>query len=132
MWGGGVTYLSDLLKMAEANHTGVAADDVQATEEGNNIIHQLGDLSHVPHVSLHRDGLGTEGLDLGDNLLSRLARVGVVDNNRRTVAAQLNSHRSADATAGASDEGDLAVQAVGEVGSVGAHCAGLGYGLLKD
>lgn len=112
--------------MAEADDARVAADDIEATEVSDNVIHQPGDLRDAPHVRLHGDGLGAKGLDLRDDLLGRLAGVGVVDHHLGAVATQLNGHRSTNTTARASHESDLAVQAVGHVGGsgVGTHCAG--------
>jgi len=103
--------LGDILEVTEGNDTRVGADNVELTEVLNSLVEELDGLGDITNVGLDGNSVGTILLDLLDNLVGSLGRVGVVDNNLSTTLSELNGHRLANTTAGASDKGDLSVKA---------------------
>jgi hypothetical protein len=108
-----VLLLGDILEVAEGDDAGVGADDVKLAEVLDGEVHHLDGLVDVADVGLVGDGVGAVLLDLLDELVGGVLGVGVVDNDLCAATAELGGHRRANATAGASDEGDLAVKAGG-------------------
>jgi len=102
----------DIGEVTEGNDARVGAADIETAEVCNNIIHELGGLRNVADVGLESIGIGTvsKSLDLLNDCLCTLDGVGVVDSDLSTALAELDSHRLSDTTAGASDDGDLALE----------------------
>lgn len=113
------TYLSDIAQVAEAHDTRVATHNVEPAKVRDSVVHQLGRLRHIADIGLQRDGVGAERADLGDDFQRRGLRVRVVDDDFGAAAGQLDGHGGADAAAGAGDERDFTIEAVGEVGGGG-------------
>lgn len=93
-----MTNLGDLAQMPKTDNPRIAAHNVELAKVRNGFFHQLGRLRDLPHIGLEGDGVGPEGLDRGHDLVGRLARVGVIDDDLGTGAAELGSDSSADAT----------------------------------
>ena len=110
------SYLGHVAQMPKTHNPGVAAHDIQTAEMLHHVIHQPGRLRHLPDVGLDGHRAGPQALDLSHDLLGRLPRVGVVDDDFGAAAAELDRHGGADAASWAGDEGDFSVEAVGDVG----------------
>lgn len=106
--------LGDILEVAERDNTGVGADDVELAEVLDGLLHELLGLLDVADVGLEGDGLDAVVLlDLLGELVGSVGAVGVVNDDLCAAAGELLGHCGTDATAGAGDEGDLAVKAGG-------------------
>lgn len=116
--------LGDVLQVSERDNARVGADNVELAVVLNSLVHELGGLRDITDISLESDSVAAVLLDLVDNLVGRFGGVGVVDDDLCTAAGELCCHGGTDATAGASDEGDLAIQA-GGLDRLGCrHCCG--------
>jgi hypothetical protein len=115
-----VLLLGHVLHVAEGDDARVGADDVELAEVLDGLVHHLDGLGDVADVGLDGDGVAAHLLDLLDELVGGLLGVGVVDDDLGAAAGELNGHRRANATAGAGDEGDLAIEAGGV--DLGRHC----------
>jgi hypothetical protein len=115
------TYLSNLLEVTERDDASVGADDVEAAPDLDGLIEESHGLGDLADIGLQSNGVGAQLLDLVDELLGRSLGVGVVHDDLGTRTAELGSHGSTDATTGAGDEGDLAIQAKRNVSTLGAH-----------
>lgn len=91
--------LGDVLQVTEGDDAGVGADDVELAVVLNGLLEELDGLGDVADVGLDGDGIATVGLDLVDDLLGGLGRVGVVDNDLGTAAGELSGHGGTDTTA---------------------------------
>lgn len=91
----------DIGKVTEGHDTRVGAADIEATEVGDNIVHQLGGLLDIANVGFEGVGISTvtESLDLLNDCLGALDSIGVVDSNLSTALAELDSHRLSNTTA---------------------------------
>jgi hypothetical protein len=115
-----VLLLGHVLHVAEGDDAGVGADNVELAEVLDGLVHHLDGLGDVADVGLDGDGVAAHLLDLLDELVGGFLGVGVVDDDLGAAAGELNGHRRANATAGAGDEGDLAIEAGGV--DLGRHC----------
>jgi hypothetical protein len=107
-----ISYLfSDILQVTEGNHARVGADDVELAEVLNRLIHELDDLVSLANVGLDCNGVAAVLLDLLYDLVRGFTRVGIVDDDLCAALAQLGGDSSTNATAGAGDKGDFAVEA---------------------
>lgn len=111
----GNAYLGHIAHVPKTHDPGVAAHDVEPAEMPHRIGHQRGRLRHLADVGLEGDRVGPQALDLRHDFLRRFPRVGVVDDHLGAAAAEVDGHGGADATARAGDEGDFAIEAVGDV-----------------
>ena len=111
----GNAYLGHIAHVPKTHDPGVAAHDVEPAEMPHRIGHQLGRLRHLADVGLEGDRVGPQALDLRHDPLRRFPRAGVIDDHPGAAAAEVDGHGGADATAGAGDEGDFAIEAVGDV-----------------
>lgn len=107
--------LGDLLRLVPRFRAGVAHDDVDLAERLLGVLEEAFDLGFLGHVGLDGDGFGAGPGRF--NLLAYfvgggLAR-GVVHDDAAAALAQLDGAAAADTTAGARDEGDLAVEGGG-------------------
>lgn len=103
--------LSDVLQVAEGDDTRVGADNVELAKVLNSLVEELDGLADIANVGLDGNSITTVALDLLNELVGRLGRVGVVEDDLSTTAGELGGHGGTDTTAGASDKGDLAVKA---------------------
>jgi hypothetical protein len=108
-----VLLLGDILEVTEGDNAGVGADDVELAEVLDGEVHHLDGLVDVADVGLVGDGVGAVLLDLLDELVGGVLGVGVVDDDLCAATSELGGHRRANATAGASDKGDLAIKTGG-------------------
>lgn len=91
--------LGDILEVTEGDNTRVGADNVELAEVLNSLVEELDSLGDLANVGLDGNGVGTVLLDLLDDLVGSVGRVGVVDNDLGTTLAELNGHRLANTTA---------------------------------
>jgi len=105
--------LGYILQMPERDNTRVGADNVELAEVLYGLVHELDSLGDVANISLDCDSVTTVALDVIDNLLCCVERVGVVHNDLCTAARELGSHRSTNASPRAGDKGDLPIEAGG-------------------
>lgn len=91
--------LGDILEMTEGDNTRVGADNVELAEVLNGLVEELDGLGDLANVGLEGNGIGSVLLDLLDDLVGSVGRVGVVDNDLGTTLAELNGHRLANTTA---------------------------------
>lgn len=108
-----VLLLGDVLEVAEGDDAGVGADDVELAEVLDGEVHHLDGLGDVADVGLVGDGVGAHLLDVLDDLVGGVLGVGVVDDDLGAAAGELDGHGGTNATAGASDKGDLAIKTGG-------------------
>lgn len=73
LWSCQGTYLRDLREMPKRDDSGVGDDDVELPILCLRCLKQPRGLLHVPDIGLDRDGICSQGLDLGHNLLGRPA-----------------------------------------------------------
>jgi len=91
--------LGDVLEVAEGDDTGVGADNVELAEVLDGLVEELDGLGDLADVGLDGDGVGAVLLDLLDDLVGGVGRVGVVDDDLGTTLSELNGHRLANTTA---------------------------------
>ena len=107
--------LGDLLRLVPGFRAGVAHDDVDLAERLLGVLEQPLDLGFLRYVGLDGDGLRARPGRF--NLLAYFVggglAVGVVHDHAAAALAQLDGAATADTTAGAGDEGDLAVEGGG-------------------
>lgn len=89
-------------------HARVGDDKVEVAKVAHGLVEQLGDALGLANVGLDGHALGAELGELGDHLLGRLGRAGIVDHHVGATLAQLQGDALADATACARDQGYLA------------------------
>jgi len=88
-----VLLLSDILDVAERNDTRVRADNIELSEMSNGLSEQRNNVLDNRDVGHDCDGFASGLDDLGNDLISCLGAVGVVDNNLCASASQLKRFR---------------------------------------
>lgn len=96
-------------------HAAVGHDKVEPAKVRHGLVEEGDHLGRLADVGLDGDSLGTELLELRDDLLGGLAAATVVDNDRGAATAQLDGDTTSDATAGTRDQGNLASEGLGGV-----------------
>ena len=89
----------NILDVTEGDDTGVRDGNVNLAEVLLGLLEELNGLLDVGNVGLDGNGVGTELLDLLDDLLSSVGGVGVVDDDLGTTACELESHLATHTTA---------------------------------
>ena len=123
--------LAHVLEVAERDDAGIGADNVELAKVLNGLIEHLDRLLDVADVGLDRNSVAAVRLDLVDDLVRCLRGVRVVEYDLCTAAGKLGGHCGSKATAGARDEGDLAIKA-GGLDSLRSHCCCLCAGGIGE
>jgi hypothetical protein len=89
----------DILDVAESDDTGVGDGNVNLAKVLLGLLEELDGLLDVGDVGLDGNGVGTEVLDLLDDLLGGVGGVGVVDDDLGATACELESHLTTHTTA---------------------------------
>ena len=92
-------FLGHILEVAEGDDTRVGDGNVELPVVRDGGVEQLDRLRDVGHVGLDGDGVAASGLDLGNYLLGRGGRVGVVDHDGGAAGCELFGDAGSNATA---------------------------------
>lgn len=99
--------------MAKRLHAGVRNDNVEVTIVLDSLFEKGDNLCGLRDVCFNGNGFGTQGFDLGDDLVGCVCTLSVVDDQGGAAAGELESILATHTTPGAGDKGDFTVQAGG-------------------